>query len=94
MTIVIPVASRRAANSVHLCGPSPQLESVTASPAPAPQTHGVERQQAIENALSMALYHIRRGSDLDAMRNATAKAIRAASMLKQACAASTIGGRV
>ena len=94
MTNVISLASPRAANSVHLCGPSPQLESVTTSPAPAPQTHGVERQQAIENALSMALYHIRRGSDLDAMRNATAKAIRAASMLKQACAASTIGGRV
>ena len=94
MTNVIPLASPRAATSVHLCGTSPQLESVIASRAPAPQTHGVERQQAIENALSMALYHIRRGSDLDAMRNATAKAIRAASMLKQACAASAVGGRV
>ena len=40
------------------------------------------RQQAIENALSMALYHARHGD----IQSATGRAIRAASMLKQACA--------
>ena len=44
------------------------------------------RQQAIENALSMALFHIRHGDGLKGIYAATAKAIRAASMLKQACA--------
>ena len=46
------------------------------------------RQQAIENALSMALFHIRHGDGLKGIQAATAKAIRAASMLKQACAES------
>ena len=46
------------------------------------------RQQAIENALSMALFHIRHGDGIKGIHAATAKAIRAASMLKQACAES------
>ena len=94
MTNVISLGSRCAANSVQSSAHMPRLESATASPAPALQAHTVERQQAIENALAMALFYVRHGSDLDAMRNATAKAIRAASMLKQACSASAIGGRV
>lgn len=47
-----------------------------------------DRQQAIENALSMALYHARHGD----IHNATGRAIRAASMLKQACAEFAIVG--
>ena len=42
------------------------------------------RQQAIEKALSMALYHARNGD----IHSATGRAIRAASMLKQACSES------
>lgn len=53
----------------------------------------ISRQQAIENALSMALYHVRHGDTAQAIHTATAKAIRAASMLKQACTESAIGGR-
>ena len=44
-------------------------------------TSSLARQQAIENALSMALYHARHGE----IHAATGRAIRAASMLKQAC---------
>lgn len=51
-------------------------------------TFPLTRQQAIENALSMALYHARHGD----IHNATGRAIRAASMLKQACAEMQIGG--
>jgi len=54
---------------------------------------GIARQQAIENALSMALFHVRNGDTVAAIRTATAKAMRAASMLKQACTESVIGGR-
>ena len=46
------------------------------------------RQQAIESALSMALFHIRKGDT----HQAVAKSIRAASMLKQACTEIQNGG--
>ena len=46
------------------------------------------RQQAIENALNMALFHVRKGDT----HRAVAKSIRAASMLKQACAEIQKGG--
>lgn len=42
------------------------------------------RQQAIEDALSLALFHVRNGDT----HAAAGRAIRAASMLKQACAES------
>lgn len=51
------------------------------------------RQAAIENALSMALWHVRHGTGTDAIQAATGRAIRAASMLKQACTEATNGGR-
>lgn len=51
------------------------------------------RQAAIENALSMALWHVRHGTGADAIQAATGRAIRAASMLKQACTEATNGGR-
>ena len=49
----------------------------------------VESQQAIENALSMALYYVRQPTHSPAMlQAATARANRALSLLKQACSAS------
>ena len=54
----------------------------TGNPSP------LTRQQAIEAALSGALHHARHGD----IHTATGRAIRAASMLKQACAALQIGG--
>lgn len=84
MTNVISLASRRAVLSVPLCGPSPQL--ATASPAPVLPLHTVARQQAIENALSLALFYIRQNETPRNIHAATVKAVRAAAMLKQACA--------
>ena len=50
------------------------------------------RQQAIENALSTALYFIRLPNTESGLKAATGRAIRAASMLKQACAEIQNGG--
>jgi len=58
---------------------------------PTPKTGNpslLTRQQAIENALSGALHHARSGD----LHSATGRAIRAASMLKQACAEVREGG--
>jgi len=49
-------------------------------------TSPLNRQQAIENALTTALYFIRQPSTESGLKAATGRAIRAASMLKQACA--------
>lgn len=54
----------------------------------------IARHQAIENALSMALWHVRHGTGIEGIQAATGRAIRATSMLKQACTDSAIGGRV
>jgi hypothetical protein len=54
----------------------------TGNPSP------ISRQQAIEHALSMALFHVRNGDT----HAAVGRAIRAASMLKQACAEIAIVG--
>ena len=51
------------------------------------------RHQSIENALSMALWHVRHDTGTYAIQAATGRAIRAASMLKQACTEATDGGR-
>jgi hypothetical protein len=45
----------------------------------------VARQQAIENALGMALHYIRTIDTQHGIQAATGKAIRAVSMLKHAC---------
>jgi len=74
MTNVISPPARKAGN--------------TAAPAAittASELGSIERQQALENALSMALYHVRHGSTGQALDAAMGKAFRAASMLKQAC---------
>ena len=61
---------------------------------PAISTSIIARQQAIENALTTALYFIRLPLTESGLRAATGRAVRAASMLKQACAECTIGERV
>ena len=60
---------------------------------PAISTRPLARQQAIENALSLALYYIRQDEEPRNIHAATVKAVRAAAMLKQACAESTTSGR-
>ena len=52
-----------------------------AAPLGITPTSSTARQQAIENALSMALFHIRKGDT----HQAVAKSIRATSLLKQSC---------
>ena len=81
MTNVISMASRKA--------------SYTASQTaviPAPAVGNIARQQAIENALSTALYYIRQNERPGNIHAATVKAVRAAAMLKQACAEAQNGG--
>ena len=62
-------------------------------PALTAPTISIARQQAIENALSMALYHVRRSDGQQGIQAATSRAVRAASMLKQACTESISSGR-
>lgn len=56
---------------------------------------GIEGQQAIENALSMALYYVRSSSckrlHAAQLQAATAKTNRALTLLKRACAADASG---
>lgn len=53
----------------------------------------IARQQAIENALSAALWHVRHGTGQISIQAATGRTMRAASMLKQACTDATTAGR-
>lgn len=85
MTKVIHLSSPRAGTRVHSSAPSPTFTTG--------KTDGIARQQAIENALSLALYYIREKESPKNIHAATVKAVRAASMLKQACTESAIGGR-
>ena len=52
---------------------------------PAKSTTAISRHQAIENALSMALFHIRKGDTRQDIQAAMSKSIRATSLLKQSC---------
>ena len=61
--------------------------------APTPTTE-IERQQAIENALSAAPWHVRHGTGYLSIQAATGRAVRAVSMLKQACTEATMQGSV
>ena len=58
-----------------------------AAPLGTTPTSSIARQQAIENALSLALFHIRKGDT----QKAVAKSIRATSLLKQSCSDLFIG---
>ena len=93
MTKVISLARPRAAHSVQTSAQNPTFKTAPASPVLVLQAHILERQQAIENALSMALFLIRQPLNATTLDAATGRAIRAASMLKQACAELTICGR-
>ena len=61
-------------------------------PRPAP-VEPVARQQAIENHLSAALHLVRTTNTTEGYSKAVGRAIRAASMLKQACTEANNGGR-
>lgn len=80
MTHVIPLTSRRA-GTLTAAAAVPSLSiDLNAS-------HVIERQAAIENALSMALYFVRQPGDSTAnLWAATARTNRALAMLKQASA--------
>ena len=56
-------------------------------------TSPLARQQEIENALSMALYHVRHCDNVNGLQAATGRAHRALTLLKHACAESTISVR-
>lgn len=64
--------------------------NTTTTPKAAP-LGTVARQQAIENALSMALHYIRTTDTQHGIQAATGKAIRAVAMLKQACTELNMG---
>ena len=91
--VTLSLASPRAANPVQAFAPAPAFTPAPAAPATLPGVPAVERQQAIENALTMALYFIRQPHSDTTLQAATTRAIRAASMLKQACTDSTTSGR-
>lgn len=82
MTNVISLASRKASHN-----------AATTASTTTPSLGNIERQQAIENALSTALYFIRQPHSNAVLQAATGRAIRAVSMLKQACTESTTSGR-
>lgn len=92
MTKVISLARPRAAFSVYPSAPVHATAPAPANPAPASTHRILERQQAIENALCTALFYIRQNERPGNIHAATVKAVRAAAMLKQACAEVQIGG--
>ena len=93
MTNVTILASRRAALScVQTPASFPAFTPSPAGHAPAPEPQTVERQQAIENALNMALFFIRQPYSATALHAATGRASRALSLLKNACTEAQNGG--
>lgn len=78
------------ANPRYLATGKPHAERMAPKLLP---MDNIERQQAIENALSAALWHVRHGTGQISMQAATGRTMRAASMLKQACIESTISRR-
>ena len=72
--------------TVNTTTTTPKMGTLGTTPATSPAA--IARRIAIEAALSLALFHIRR----DDTHAATGRAIRAASMLKQACAESKTTG--
>jgi len=71
--------------------PTPKAAPLGNMPATTP---GISRQQAIENALCMALYYIRDSERPGNIHAATVKAVRAAAMLKQACTDVTLNDQI
>ncbi|MDP3797412.1 MAG: hypothetical protein Q8R06_09715 [Polaromonas sp.] len=87
MTNVISLAHARAAKTVRTPAQHPP-KPVSPSKAAAAALDAVQLQASIENALSMALNHVR-GNASGRLHAATAKANRALTLLKQACTSST-----
>lgn len=83
MANAISITSRKAGHLVHTSAPIP-----TTAPAPTgqpPAIDPVQRQAAIENALSMALFFVRQpGSTPANLWAATARTNRALTLLKHA----------
>ena len=90
-----PVALEKAASGFQSHNGAKAMTTVNTITTPKTgTTAALARQQAIENALSTALYFIRLPATDSGLRAATGRAIRAASMLKQACAEISNGERV
>jgi hypothetical protein len=79
-TLVITKSSTALGRLLH----TRMAQCVPLALAPA-KVDPLARQQAIENALSMALHLVRTSDTPESLQRATGRAIRAASMLKQAC---------
>jgi hypothetical protein len=77
-------------NNQRMVSEFPEGIKTMTTPATTPE---ITRQQAIENALSSALYFIRQPHSTTALQAATGRAMRAATMLKQACTESSFNGR-
>jgi len=76
---------------------TPKKGTLTLGTTPATSPATLVRRLAIETALSAALHLVRTSDTPHSIQLATGRAIRAASMLKQACAestATTTAGRV
>lgn len=86
-----PVALEKAASGFQSRIGAETMTNVNRTPTTRAST--ITRQQAIENALSTALYFIRQPHSETTLQAATGRAIRAATMLKQACSESSINGR-
>ena len=92
-TSLPPVALEKAASGLPPDNGAELMTTVnTISTPKTGNTSPLIRQQAIENALSMALYLIRLPSTKSGLKAAPGRAICAASMLKQACVEAQIGG--
>ena len=88
-----PVALEKAASGFQSQLGARTMTTVNITTTPKTGTPSrIDRQQAIENALTTALYFIRLPATDSGLRAATGRAIRAASMLKQACAEIQTGG--
>ena len=84
-----PVARSNAASGLQSQLGAETMTNVNTTITPKTgNTSPLIRQQAIENALSLALFHIRKGDT----HQAVAKSIRATSLLKQSCSDLFIGG--
>ena len=71
--------------------PTPKMGLQGTTPATSTSS-SLARRIAIEAALTLALFHVRSSNTQHSIQLATGRAIRAASMLKQACAESKNGG--
>ena len=71
---------------------TPKMGLLTLGTTPTTSPVTLARRLAIETALIGALYLVRTGSDTQhGIHQATGRAVRAASMLKQACSEATAG---